>query len=811
MNFRFLLIFAALLMTMNVFAQQDLGYQTPHDDINILADAPLAPSIRINSDVSTALLLYRNKYKSIAELSEKEMRLAGLRINPKTNISSRATYYYNIKMLDIASGKESEVTGLPADARMANIVWSPDQNYVAFTNTTLTGVELWLLNLKTRSVKQLTDATINANMGEAINWLADESGILVTMLPKDRKALINTAEAIPAGPTISSNDGGKKAQNRTYQDLLKNPTDEDNFKSLATSEIWKVTLDGAKSPWMPADMYTDISISPDGKYAMVETIQEPFSYLVTYGRFPSTTNIYTIDAKPVQEFMKVPLIEDLPKGFMAVRTGKRSVVWRSDRPATLVWAEALDGGDPAKEVEYRDAVYQQSAPFTSQPQEILKTKLRYSGINWGDEHTAVVYDYWWNTRMLRTSLFDPSDTSKDPVLFDERNYQDRYADPGDFVTNRNDYNRSGLDVQDGKLYLLGDGYSDNGIFPFVDEYDIATGKKNRIYQTTATDELESFVVGLDMKEGKILTRIESSNEYPNYYFRNINSGKLTPVTDFENPFKAIQDVHKEVITYKREDGVELSATLYLPVGYDMAKKEKMPMLMWAYPREYKDKSSAGQVTSSSNEFTYPWYGSPLFWVNRGYVVLDDAAFPIIGEGDEEPNDSFRKQLVDNAKAAIDAVDALGYIDRDRVAVGGHSYGAFMTANLLSHSDLFAAGIARSGAYNRTLTPFGFQSEERNYWEAPEVYYKMSPFMHADKMKTPLLLIHGAADNNSGTYPMQSERYFNALKGLGATVRLVMFPKESHGYTAKESIMHMLWEQDQWLEKYVKNRKKTTTP
>jgi len=294
-----------------------------------------------------------------------------------------------------------------------------------------------------------------------------------------------------------------------------------------------------------------------------------------------------------------------------------------------------------------------------------------------------------------------------------------------------------------------------------------------------------------MAKGKVLTRIESKNEYPNYFFRDINSGKLTSVTDFENPFKAIQNVHKEVITYEREDGVELNATLYLPVGYDMEKKEKMPMIMWAYPREYKDKSSAGQVTSSSNEFTYPWYGSPIFWVNRGYVVLDDAAFPIIGEGDDQPNDSFRKQLVDNAKAAIDAVDEMGYIDRNRVGVGGHSYGAFMTANLLSHSDLFAAGIARSGAYNRTLTPFGFQSEERNYWESPEVYNSMSPFMHADKMKTPLLLVHGEADNNSGTYPMQSERYFNALKGLGATVRLVMLPKESHGYAAKESIMHML--------------------
>jgi len=303
----------------------------------------------------------------------------------------------------------------------------------------------------------------------------------------------------------------------------------------------------------------------------------------------------------------------------------------------------------------------------------------------------------------------------------------------------------------------------------------------------------------------ILVRVESPTEYPNYYNKKLSGQKSTQLTHFENPFKSIQEVEKKVIKYKREDGLELSGTLYLPLGYDTLKKEKMPMILWAYPREFKNRSAAGQNTKNPNEFTYPYYGSMIYWITRGYVVLHNASFPIVGEGETEPNDSFRDQLVANAKAAIDAVDNMGYIDRNRVAVGGHSYGAFMVANLLSHSDLFAAGIARSGAYNRTLTPFGFQAEERNYWEAPEVYNTMSPFMHADKMKTPLLLIHGEADNNSGTYPMQSERYFNALKGLGANVRLVVLPKESHGYRAKESILHMLWEQDQWLELNVKNK------
>ena len=402
-------------------------------------------------------------------------------------------------------------------------------------------------------------------------------------------------------------------------------------------------------------------------------------------------------------------------------------------------------------------------------------------------------------------LFDPSNASKPPQILTDRNYQDRYSDPGDFVMAKNEYDKQVLDIVDGNLFMMGDGFSEKGQFPFVDKLNLKSLKKSRVYESTYTDKLENLYTALDMKKGEILVRIESQMEFPNYYKRNIyKKNKLPPMTFFENPFKSLQGIEKEVISYKRDDGLDLNGTLYLPVGYDKEKKEKKPMILWAYPREYKDKQSAGQSTTNPNEFIYPYYGSPIYWATRGYVILDDAAFPIVGEGDEEPNDTFRKQLVANAKAAIDAVDDMGYIDRNRVGVGGHSYGAFMVANLLSHSDLFAAGIARSGAYNRTLTPFGFQSEERSYWDSPETYYTMSPFMHADKMKTPLLLIHGEADNNSGTYPMQSERYFNALKGLGATARLVMLPKESHGYRAKESIMHLLWEQDQWLETYVKN-------
>ncbi len=795
-----------LLITKAVNAQENLKYQKPPKEILELVDVPRAPWVLIDEEGQKMLLLYRDSYKSIAELSEKELRLGGLRINPKTNIGSRTTYYKNIKVKDLFSKEATQVKGLPENARLANFSWSPDRTKFAFTNTVADGVELWILDVNTVTAKKLTRAKLNANLGNPATWFRDGSALLVKFLPKDRKPLIETENAVPTGPTVTTSTG-EKAQNRTYQDLLKNPNDEFNFEQLARSELYKVELNGDKSPWKEAAMYRSVSFSPDGNYVMVTTIKRPFSYIVTYSRFPSTTNIYKNSGEFVTTVREKPLTEVLPKGFMAVAEGRRNISWRSDKPAVIYWVEALDGGDPQNEVEYRDVVKQLDAPFTGEPVELLKTINRYSGIEWGDDTHAIAYDYWWNTRNTKTYVFNPSNHEQKPVILFDRNYQDIYSDPGSFVTTRNSFGKEVVYLEKDNAFLMGDGYTEKGQFPFIEKINLKTLQKKRLYQSNYTDKLERLYSAINMKKGEILVRIESPVDYPNYYVLNLKKrNKLQQITHFENPFKSIQNVHKEVIKYKRDDGLELSATLYLPVGYDMAKKEKMPMLLWAYPREYKDKKSASQTTSNPNAFTYPSYGSLIYWVTRGYVVLDDAAFPIVGEDNEEPNDTFIPQLVANAKAAIDAVDEMGYIDRNRVACAGHSYGAFMVANLLSHSDLFAAGVARSGAYNRTLTPFGFQSEERTYWEAPEIYYEMSPFMHADEMKTPLLLIHGEADNNSGTYPLQSERYFNALKGLGATARLVMLPKESHGYRAKESILHVLWEQDRWFEKYVKNRK-----
>ncbi len=804
---KFTLFVSVITLSMSMYAQENITYQKPSQEILTLADFEMAPAISMNSAKDQAILVYRNTYKTLDDLNQEEMRLGGLRINPKTSIASTTTFYTKIKIKNLLNQQETDVKNMPESAKITYITWSPDETKIAFINNTNQGNELWYIDLATTNAHQLTEAELNANMGNPVTWFKDSNQLLIKTQRHQYSDLTDKTSAIPAGPTVSVSEGGTESQNRTYQDLLKDKIDEQNFETLITTDLYQIDLNGQKKLFKNADMFVSESFSPDGKYLMITTLQKPFSYIVPFQRFPMQTAVYTAQGDRVKVVNELPLNEVMPKGFMSVRQGKRSMRWRADEPASLFFVEALDEGDQANEVEFRDELFTWEAPFNKKPESLAKTTQRYGGIIFGDRNTAIIYDQWYDTRNIKTYLLNPATRSM--KVINDRNYQDVYADPGDYQTEKNEFGQNTLLIKNNKLYLIGDGYTDNGKFPFIDEYNLKTEKTTRIYQSTLTDQLEDIRDIIDIESGKVLVNLQSKTDYPNYYFRNIfavNADQsLSQVTDNKNPFESLNEVHKEVIKYTRKDGVELSGTLYLPKGYlEKEQKEKLPLLIWAYPTEYKDKNSAGQSTANPNEFTFPYYGSFVYWAAKGYAVLDDASFPIIGEGETEPNDTFIEQLVWNAEAAIDALDDKGYIDRNKVGVGGHSYGAFMTANLLTHSDLFACGIARSGAYNRTLTPFGFQREQRNYWEASEVYNTMSPFMNAEKMKKPMLLVHGEADNNPGTFTLQTERYFQALKGLGAPVRMVILPKESHGYVAKENILHLLWEQEQFLDKHLKN-------
>ncbi|KGE15017.1 alpha/beta hydrolase family protein [Sphingobacterium deserti] len=795
--------FMFLLWGASSFAQENITYQKPTSEILQLADYQRPPAVSISPDENWIVLSYRATYKSLDDLNQPEVRLGGLRVNPATNMSSATNYVNNLKIKKFGAAEETQIKGLPSDARIANMSFSPNSKNLAFTNSTAAGLELWLIDIATATAKKLTDADLNASMGSPIQWYKDGSQLLIAKLPANRAQWIDSSKDLPKGPTVSTSDG-QVSQLRTYQDLLKNPQDETNFETLSTSELYTVNLQGQQTKMLDAGMYSQRSFSPDGKYLLVSTVKRPFSYVVPYYNFPQETIVFDLATKSkVKVVNETPLIEVLPKGFSSTRTGKRNMSWRTDKPATLVYVEALDGGDALKKVEWRDELFAWDAPFDKAATSLMKVADRYAGALWGDNEHALIYTQWYDTRNEKIFLLNPA--TKSSKVISERNSQDVYSDPGNVHTVKNEFGSYVMLVEKGKSYWIGDGFTKDGQYPFVDELDFNTLKKKRLYSSNVKGKKETISRIIDLKKNEILVSIQSPTDYPNYYVKNMKTGKTQALTQLENPFKALAGVHKEVIHYKRKDGVDLSGTLYLPAGYDMSKKEKLPLLIWAYPTEYKDKATAGQNTASPYEFTYPSYGSFVYWVTKGYAVLDDAAFPIIGEGETEPNDTFIEQLVANGEAAIDAVDKLGYIDRTKVGVGGHSYGAFMTANLLTHSKLFAVGIARSGAYNRTLTPFGFQREQRNYWDVPAIYNTMSPFMNADKMKTPMLLIHGAADNNPGTFTLQTERYFQALKNLGAPVRMVLLPFEAHGYASEENILHTLWEQDQFLEKYLKNK------
>ena len=799
------ILFTALLAVTALAANAQDGnrYQLPPEAIVSMVDAPQTPAVLLSPDNKTILLLHRRGLPTIADLSQPEMRLAGIRFDPSTNGQSRGQGVSMITVMNVDGTGMRDLTGLPDDPELGGVTWSYDSKRIAFTNTTLSTIELWVADIETMSVNKI-DEGLNGIFRRSISWLPDGSLLYLRTLRDRGRA--PEASRVPAGPSIQEN-AGRQGESRTFQDLLKSVDDEKIFEYYATSEL--VRWDGVSSGVVGnSGIITDVSPSPDGKWLMVTLTEKPFSYIVPYYYFPSTTVLWDLEGNVVRTLLVKPLQENLPRGYDVVIPGPRSYNWRNDRAATLMWVEALDEGDyHGREMQYHDQVYMLEAPFTGDPKPFLATEKRFQGIMWGNDDLAMLIEGLSKTRTRVTSTFSPASPQSTMKKIIEINSDDRYNNPGSPVTAPNSWGKQVLLITDRgrSIYLSGQGASPEGDRPFFDRYDLKTGMSTRLWRSEAPY-LESVNEVIDPAKGLLLTVRQSVTEVPNYFIRDLKKGTLKQVTRFDNPYPQMAGVHKELVTYKRNDGVDLSFTLYLPAGYDREKDGPLPTILWAYPREYNDASTAGQISGSPYSFTRVSPSSVLVYVTQGYAVLNDASFPIVGAEGKEPNDTFVEQLVADAEAAINKAVEMGVTDPARVAVSGHSYGAFMTAHLLSHTRLFAAGIARSGAYNRSLTPFGFQSERRSFWEAPELYLEMSPFTHAMKVKDPMLLIHGMADDNQGTFPIQSERYYAALKGAGATVRLVLLPHEAHGYSARESLLHMHWESLRWLDKYVKDKK-----
>lgn len=794
---------ACILLNPAASSQESLKYQLPPDEIVKIVDALATPAVSVSPDKALMLLIERPPLITIRELSAEELRLAGLRIDPSTNGPSRQTFNKGYRLMDIKGTNIREISGMPSDPALGYPIWAPDGKKFAFTNTLPNSIELWVIDVTLLKAEKIAD-NVNMIFGNMISWLPGSKGLVYPVIDQARGKKPERSP-VPDGPVVQENLG-EKGQAPTYQDLLKDPVDEALFEFFAKSQLMLWDGTGNHKIGSPF-LITDVSPSPDGNYLLVSRVKRPFSYTVPYYNFPAITSVWDMTGNEIKILYESPLIENEPRGYDMVLPGPRFYEWRSDKPSTVYWVEALDEGDIKKEMEFHDQVYALDQPFSGEPVKLAATKLRFGGITWGRDDFAIITEESSKSRMRIVSSFNPSAPMSEKKKIHEFNSDDGYRNPGRFITDRNAYGRNTLLFTDkGKSLLLsGTGASPEGDRPFLDKYNILTGKTTRLWRSEAPYyEILSDV--LDISGGLILTNRQSVSEVPNYFIRNLKNGKITQVTLFENPYPQLAGVRKELVKYKRNDSLDLSFTLYLPEGFTKGKDKSLPTLLWAYPREFNDPSAAGQVSGSPYMFTRISPASALVYVTQGYAILMDASFPIVGVGGKEPNDTFVAQLVADAEAAVNKAVAMGVTDPQRVAVSGHSYGAFMTANLLTHCRLFAAGIAESGAYNRTLTPFGFQNERRSYWEAPDIYNTMSPFMNADKVKDPMLLLHGMADNNTGTFPIQSERYYAALKGFGATVRLVLLPSESHGYAARESILHKHWEVLNWMNKYVRDKK-----
>jgi dipeptidyl aminopeptidase/acylaminoacyl peptidase len=780
----------------SIYAQEP--YKVPPKEVLDILDAPPTPFVVVSPRGDLMLQVEYDPMPSIALLAEPMLRLAGLRLIPKTNGQQRTQYYTGLVIQRLDDGATRRIP-LPQGAKLGFPEWSHDGKWLAFTWYTDKGIELWVVDVEKDKARAITRPRVNATFGSTFQWMPDSRHILVQMVPKDRGP-VPEAPLVPKGPKVQET-AGKFSKVSTYQDLLKDPYDEVLFEYYTTAQLMLIDVKTGKSRKMGLqDVYSDVSPAPNGELLLVERIKHPYSYSVPYYRFPHSVEIWNMKGEIVHVLADLPVADEIP--IHGVSTGPRSVQWHPIEPATLIWAEALDGGDPKREVPHRDKLMTLAAPFEGEPREIHKIEHRYWRIDWmqtGEQ--ALVTEYDWKRRWRTTKMIDFYDATIEPKVVFDLSVHDRYGDPGYPVHKITRTGKYVLLQDKNWIYLSGRGATPEGERPFLDRMNIETLGKERLFLSGETS-YESFIAFVEDDRSRIVTCYESKTEPPNFFVRNLTSGRRRALTDFKDPAPQLTGLEKQIVRYKREDGVDLFGTLYLPPDYK--EGERLPLVMWAYPLEYSDPSTAGQVRGSPNRFTWLRGTSHLFFLTQGYAILDGAQMPVIGDP-ETANNTFIEQIVSSAKAAIDYLDSLGIIDPNRVGVGGHSYGAFMTANLLAHCDLFAAGIARSGAYNRTLTPFGFQSERRTLWEAPEIYFKISPFMHADKINEPILLIHGEVDNNSGTFPIQSERLYHAIKGHGATARYVVLPHESHGYRARESILHVLAEMFEWFDEYVKNR------
>jgi dipeptidyl aminopeptidase/acylaminoacyl peptidase len=815
-TFRARAMIAAGLLCFVQGAAQAAGYQTPPEPLLSVMRAPLFPAPMLDPTGKTLLLVRQNPFPGISRLAEPYLKLAGVRVEPRSHSRHDMASGYGIRtclegfsLVDVASGKETPVE-LPKGACPDWPSWSADGTRFAFDNTTTDKVELWVGDTNTGKTRRIEGVQLNTILGGELQWIAGSHRLLVKTVPADLGP-VPAKSPVPTGPEIKEAIEGE-GESSTYEarDTLAGPEDEALFDYYATSQLATVDADaGTVTRLGEPAVYSSLDVAPDGRHLLAEALQRPYSYVTTWERFAHDVSVVDLESGERRAIASLPVADRVP--VRGVPTGPREFFWRANEPATLLWVEALDGGDWKNDVPARDKVMQWRAPFQGKAEEMARTQQRFWQLSWFERGSeALRYEYDINKRWFRVALVDSDKAGDAGRELWNLSLDERYAHPGNPISRRLPNGSSALVREGDAIFLSGVGSTPAGDRPFLDRYELSSGKTQRLFRSEK-DALERFIDFID--DGKqLLTWRETPNDPPNAYRRTLGAAlpgvakgeaevasTLAAITKFPDPTPLVRQVKKRLVTYKRRDGVDLSFTLYTPPGYK--EGTRVPAVLYAYPQDFADPSKAGQVRGSEQTFTrLSNYRTLLL---AGYAIIDNASFPIVGDP-KNAYDTYLEQLVDDARAAVDKAVELGVVDRERIGITGHSHGALMTANLLAHTDLFRAGVATSGGYNKTLTPFGFQNERRSFWAAPEVYDQASAFFHADKIDEPILIVHGADDANPGTESTQSPRLFQAVRGSGGEARLVMLPHEPHWYTARESNEHLVAEMLAWFDKYVKN-------
>ena len=800
-------------------AQSASGYDQPPKEILDVMRAPSPSYPNVSPAQDMILLESWEDYPSISRVATPFLRLAGVRVEPRNHSRHDTPGGYGItpcarafELVRIADSSRIPVVR-PDGVCPGRPIWAADGKRFAFVNITPDSVELWIGDATNGHVHKVPGARLNPMLYAEMQWMPGQKTLLVKLVPKGMGAQ-PVQSMVPEGPSIQETDG-EKGQSSTYEtrDTLNSKYDEDLFDYFAVSQLAFVdATTGAIAPLGKPGNYESLLPAPDGRHILVATIHKPYSYITTYDHFPREIEVWDATESSrvvVHTIASLPLADRVPIG--GVPLGPRAFSWRASEPASLIWAEALDGGDWNVTAPFRDKILLSRAPFTSPAIEVTRTVQRYAGFDWSEKpDIALLNEYDENRHWTQTFIIDVDHQQSKPKLLWDLSTDEKYADPGDPIF-RQLANGFRVLRQDGdSIYLAGNGSSPDGDRPFLDRLNLTTLKSERLFRSDKTS-FEQFLSFIQPGAQTFLTWHQSPVDPPNAFARTLGKSIDAPageaaftstsavVTHIPDPTPVVREIKKRLVKYKRADGVDLSFTLYTPPGYK--EGTRVPTILYAYPLDYADPSKAGQVSGSQETFTR--LSEYRFMLLGGYAIIDDASFPVIGDP-KKAYDTYLEQLVADAKAAVDEAVRLGVADPNRIGVTGHSHGALMTANLVAHSNLFRAGVATSGSYNKTLTPFGFQSERRSVWEAPDVYQKVSPFFFADKMKVPLLIVHGAEDANPGTTPLQSHKLFEAIRGNGGTARLVILPHEPHWYTAMESNEQLVYEMLRWFDKYVKN-------